>query len=125
MSKYYVKMGDLDVNGDGVISSAEKMLYYIENMKKSVENVEWTGFSAETYKTVVNSKIDKISKISGLYNAFGKFMKSTSSGFTNVNKEIEKMLGDLKNKKGLTCPKCGGKLVNGVCLNCNNSYNRI
>ena len=33
MSKYYVKMEDLDVNGDGVISSAEKMLYYIENRK--------------------------------------------------------------------------------------------
>ena len=43
MEKYYVRMSELDINGDGVISSAEKMLYEINNMKRAIETMEWEG----------------------------------------------------------------------------------
>lgn len=115
MSKYYVKMDDLDINGDGVISSAEKMLYYINNMRKAIENVEWTGPASEIYRDVANKKIDKVSKISELYNVFGKFMKSSSTGFTDVSKDINNKFEELNN----VCPKCGSAFVNGICPNCN------
>ena len=80
--------------------------------------MEWVGPSSETYKEVVNKKLDKVSKISGLYNVFGKFMKSTSSGFTDVNKNISEGFENL-NSEAKICPRCGSMLINGICSNCN------
>lgn len=131
MSKYYVRMDILEDNSKNINDSSVKMEDDISELKKTIEGINWVGPSSELYNEMMNEELKKTNDISKLYGLFGKFMGSASSGFTDVNNNIEKGFEEIRNggisgtftgstgiSNATKCPKCGNKLINSICLQC-------
>lgn len=132
MSRYYVKMETLSLSGDETITSSNKMEENISMIKKSVNSMEWEGTAAENYTNLINQKIKKVEELSKLYGVFGKFMKSTSNGFTDVSDNIKKGFVGLNNENTVSggtnlsqitenmqiCQKCGSIMIDSICPKC-------